>query len=143
MRNHARRRKVESTMNGLTHALAAGIVLGLTPASPLAAPAANPPPLTFATHFVADSPAGAGGYDGILKVQIGSDGIVSGIYRPNGVGPFVQVSGGLDGDRIWLDFGSGGRERITGRYRDGAIVGGTYRHGRLWDFSAKPLPPHD
>jgi hypothetical protein len=129
-------------MNRFTRKLAAGMALWLVPSASLAAPAANTAPLLFATHFVADSPAGAGGYDGTLKLLIEKDGIVNGTYRPNGSGPFVPVAGGLDGDRIWLDFGNGW-ERITGRFRDGAIVGGTFRRGRLWDFSAKPLAPQN
>ncbi len=99
--------------------------------------------LTFATHFVPESPAGAGGYDGTLKLRIDPSGIIDGIYRPNGSGPFVQVSGGLSGDRIWLDLGNGRGGRITGRYRNGWIVGGTFVHGRPWDFSATPVTTHD
>jgi hypothetical protein len=142
-RNRERAAAVVRDMNRLLRTLAAGLVFALAPSASPAAPVTGPATLSLVTHFVPESPAGAGGYDGTLKLQIDRAGIISGTFRPNGNGPFVQVSGGLDGDRIWLDFGSGlrERERISGHYRDGSIYGSTFRGGRLWDFTAKPAAP--
>jgi hypothetical protein len=116
--------------------LAAFLLTAMMSAAAFAAPSLKT--LSFATHFVPDTPAGAVGYDGTLNLRIDAEGIVEGTYRPNGSGPFVPVVGGLEHNQIWLDFGDRGW-RIYGVLRKGSIVAGTFRDGKLWDFTAIPL----
>lgn len=65
----------------------------------------------------------AGEYPGILALTIYPDGIVQGTYRAETGGRVQAVTGGLsDGNRIWLDIGSGaGPLHLSGTFRDGAL----------------------
>ena len=93
-------------------------------------------PTTFDTSFTPRYEVG--GYPGILKISIAPDGVVSGYYRNQDVGSFVPVTGGLDGDRIHLDFDFRGRAHIVGTYDGRIIAGGTLVDGRIYNFVASP-----
>ncbi len=94
--------------------------------------------LTFDTSFVtADHPT-PGAYVGILKIRIDRDGTVSGIYRSADRGSFVDVTGGLEGDRIHLDIGDVRSIHIVGTYDKDEIDGGTWLEGRPYAFTATP-----
>jgi len=90
----------------------------------------------FDTSLVAlDRPAG-GAYEGTLNLSISPDGIVYGWFRDDR-SELRTVTGGLDGDQIWLDIGSRNPLHISGTYRDGIIVG--YAHlDQTYEFDAKP-----
>jgi hypothetical protein len=106
--------------------LAATAALTLGALAPAAA-ATNLPDLpAHITFSTAITPAyfGGGEYAGTLNLTIAKDGSLSGIYRPEDTGMFRTVTGGLDGDRVWLDLGYDG-PHITGTLRDGKIVGTT------------------
>ena len=64
----------------------------------------------------------AGEYDGQMRLVIDANGIVSGTYVPSDGGP-RPVTGGVTGDKIWLDFGAGNQWHVTGTIRNGHIVG--------------------
>jgi hypothetical protein len=81
---------------------------------------------------------GSGYYGGTLKLTITPDGIVSGFFRPDDGMVFHTVTGGLNGDRIWLDIGYNGDLHITGTLNGDRIVGGTYIGDHLFDFKAAP-----
>jgi hypothetical protein len=77
----------------------------------------------------------AGEYDGTLRLTINANGIVSGTYIPSAGGPRV-VTGGVNGDNIWLDFGFSGRMHVTGTIRNGHIVGYASRGMQQYKFVA-------
>jgi hypothetical protein len=82
-------------------------------------------------------PLGAGYYEGTLQLTVSKDGIVQGYYRPNGEN-FHPVTGGLNGDKIWLDISYQGGLHVDGVLKGGRIVGSTFIGTRLWDFNAAP-----
>ncbi|MGH7728425.1 MAG: hypothetical protein ACREM2_06520 [Vulcanimicrobiaceae bacterium] len=88
-----------------------------------------------------------GSYDGTLRLTIGADGIVNGFYRPDDGFGLREVTGGLDGDHIWIDFGSGGvvpRARdviVEGTYNGTTISGMTFAGGKSYLVSAEPTTP--
>jgi hypothetical protein len=91
--------------------------------------------LTFTTTLVSvDHPAGA--IDGTLRLTIGAGGTILGYYRGVDSGTFRQVSGGLDGDRIYLNIS--GLPPMTGIYENGTIVGYTLLHNDTNRFTALP-----
>ena len=60
--------------------------------------------------------------DGILALTIYPGGIVQGTYSLADQGGFRGVSGGLKGDRIWLDIGGGMHAmQVSGTFRDGVL----------------------
>lgn len=77
---------------------------------------------------------GAGEYDGQLRLTINADGIVSGTYLPSD-GGIKHVTGGVNGDDIWLDIGFHGWH-ITGTIVNGHIVGYTSRGLEQFKFVA-------
>jgi hypothetical protein len=122
-------------------------VAAITLAAVLPASAAtNLPPLpAHITYSTALVPAyyGSGEYAGTLNLDIGKDGALNGYYRFADSGTFQAVTGGLDGDRIWLDLGSAGLH-VTGTLTDGKIVGYTnfMGHQQPYRFTATPEAPH-
>jgi hypothetical protein len=82
-------------------------------------------------------PSETGGeYDGTLQLHVSRDGIVSGFYRPSD-GSFVPVEGGLDGEKLWLDFGWRGRVHITGTFDGRSLDGGAFFDRQPWTFTGK------
>ena len=75
-------------------------------------------PRTFDTAFVPQT--SAGDLPGVLRIAISHDGIVSGYYRPID-GDFTDVTGGVVGERIWLDLGRDGARHLVGTY-DGTTI---------------------
>jgi len=66
----------------------------------------------------------AGVFPGKLDLKVSSDGIVSGWYQPDYEGSTVSVTGGKQGDQLWLDIGQSGAVRIVATVqKDGSIVG--------------------
>lgn len=82
---------------------------------------------------------GVGEYDGALQLTIGRDGIVNGYYRPND-GRFVAVTGGLQGDRLWLQIGAFAAEPLefTGTLKGGTIEADAFVDDRSLRLEATP-----
>jgi len=74
------------------------------------------------TRMVEQAP-GVGEYDGALQLRVSPDGIVSGYYRPDANPRFIPVSGGIAGDRFWIELGNfGGHSlRFSGTFKNGTI----------------------
>jgi hypothetical protein len=62
----------------------------------------------------------AGEFDGTLLLTIYPSGIVQGFYRPYD-GGYRSVTGGLNGENIWLDIGMMGHSRVIGTFKDGVL----------------------
>jgi hypothetical protein len=60
---------------------------------------------------------------GSMDLRFHADGIVDGYYHPAGLPSFVPITGGRDGDHIWLTIGNSGGWQLNGSFRDGKIVG--------------------
>jgi len=131
------------TMVRTIAAVAALILAGLAPAASLApaSAATNLPPLPArVTYETALEPVyfGTGDYAGTLNLNIGKDGVVSGFYRFEDVGTLRLVTGGLEGDHVWLDLGPDG-PHIIGTFTDGKITGyTTYEGHQPYRFTATP-----
>jgi hypothetical protein len=98
--------------------------------------------LAFSTSLQAMNgllPGGA--LEGQLRIRVSSGGIVQGIYRPvdGGIQP---VTGGITGNKIWLDLADNGGLHVTGTLKDGKIVGGALISERDYRFTATPEDPH-
>lgn len=80
-------------------------------------------------------------YSGTLDLRIDADGIVNGYYHPEDPASFVQVTGGRDGNRIWLDIGQKGEIHVSGTIVNGTITGqAVYSDDQsgLYAFKATP-----
>ncbi len=118
--------------------LTAAAALGLFTSGPaLAVGQAAPANVLFnyRTEFVPQY-HGAGAFVGELHLVIGKDGIVSGFYRPEDGVQIRTVTGGVTGDKIWLNLGAFG-SHIDGTLKNGTIVGYTYSD-QLYKFTAVP-----
>jgi ABC-type transport system substrate-binding protein len=130
-----------------TIAAAAALTLaGLAAASLVPASAGtNLPPLPArVTYETALEPVyfGTGDYAGTLNLNIAKDGVLSGFYRFDDVGTLREVTGGLEGDHVWLDLGPGG-PHIFGKFTDGKITGyTTYEGHQPYRFTATPEAAH-
>jgi hypothetical protein len=60
---------------------------------------------------------------GTMDLTFHSDGIVRGYYHPAGLPSFVPITGGRQGDHIWLTIGRQGAWQLDGRFHDGKITG--------------------
>jgi hypothetical protein len=119
--------------------LAAVAVFMLATLVPAAAIVGTPgsKPVTYSTALTPDW-RGVGAFEGRLTLTISPDGIVSGFYRPADGTRLSDVTGGLDGNRIWLDLGQGGLSHIDGTYDGRTINGGIYVSGQDYTFTATP-----
>jgi hypothetical protein len=131
-----------------TLAAAAALTLGsfaLASGGAPASAATNLPPLPArVTYSTALEPVyfGSGEYAGTLNLNIGKDGVLSGYFRYDDVGTLRQVTGGLEGDHVWLDLGPDG-PHIIGTFTDGKIVGyTTYEGHQPYRFTATPEAQH-
>lgn len=105
-------------------ALAAiGLLVTGLPVAPLTAPAATGPVTNYDLTTRETATMRPGEYDGRLRLQITSDGIVSGTFMTT-EGELSDVVGGLNGDKIWLQF-----ER--GTIPSHRIFSGTFAGGKL------------
>jgi len=83
----------------------------------------------------------AGVYTGTMRLTLDPNGVVTGFYTSDDTGRPLVVTGGFDGNNLWLDIGS--QYRISGTYRNGRIDGTTqlfpYGHATEYlTFSATP-----
>jgi hypothetical protein len=102
-------------------ALAMGLALfGGSAAS--AATVLSHTPVHLELKSVMTSYLAIGELDGTLSLIIEPSGIVKGIYRP-ATGTLEIVTGGTDGEHIWLDIGSSDNIRVSGTLKDGTITG--------------------
>lgn len=62
-------------------------------------------------------------WSGKLQLTITPDGIINGYYRPDDNQAFIPVTGGRDGQNVWLEIGQMGRLHVTGTLQRGRIVG--------------------
>jgi hypothetical protein len=91
----------------------------------------------FETTLVALDRSTAGAYEGTLNLTISPDGIVQGWFRDDERSGLRTVTGGVDGDQIWLDIGATRELHISGSYRNGVIVGYTFLN-QNYRFEAVP-----
>lgn len=85
----------------------------------------------------------AGEFDGILALTIYPGGIVQGTYSLADQGGFRGVSGGLKGDRIWLDIGGGMHAmQVSGTFRDGVLDTIVIRPGANLEHFVSAGPAH-
>ena len=101
--------------------LAAGaVVLATAPNAALAA--GGDRSYNLNTRIVEQAPS-VGEYDGSLRLHVSADGIVSGFYRPDADARFIPVTGGLSGNRLWLEIGIFARRpvRFSGTFAGGHI----------------------
>jgi len=127
-----------------TRALATLSVLVLTAAfAPLAALPASGPAMTYDLSTRQTDPMRGGEYDGRLRLQISSDGIVSGTFL-NTEGQSSDVVGGLKGTQIWLQIGPAGmvdHRYFTGTFVNGKLTGYAQARGLdTWTLEGKPNP---
>ena len=74
---------------------------------------------------------------GSLHVRISKDGIISGFYRPDYTMDFTPVTGGVDGDHVWLLIGATSPTRVDGTYANGTIAGTAYTPDHaIYQFAA-------
>ena len=64
-------------------------------------------------------------FTGTLDLNIDSSGIVNGYYHPSdSEATFITVTGGRQGDSIWMDIGRKASLRVSGKFdKSGAILG--------------------
>jgi hypothetical protein len=73
---------------------------------------------------IVEQPPSVGEYDGSLQIRISPAGIVSGYYRADDSARFISVSGGVTGDRFWIDIGAFSARPL---HFSGTLLGGTDR----------------
>jgi hypothetical protein len=78
-------------------------------------------------------------WTGTLQLTINPSGIIQGYYRPADNAAFIPVTGGQNGDQVWLDIGSSGRLHVNGVLKNGVITGGAIdeRTKEAYNFSAR------
>jgi hypothetical protein len=84
---------------------------------------------------------GAGQYDGTLRIKVGADGVISGYFQSD-AGRFESLTGGITGDKIWLDFGLNGPVHVTGTVANGKITGYSWLEHQDFTFTASPVAPN-
>lgn len=62
-------------------------------------------------------------YSGVLDLSISDGGIVSGYYHPSYNIAYIPVTGGRDGNRIWLNIGFQDRISVLGTIEGNRITG--------------------
>lgn len=77
---------------------------------------------------------------GTMDITYHPDGIIRGYYHPAGLPSFVPITGGRDGDRIWLTIGTSGRWTLNGHFHDGRITGSASRSGATTPYSFVATP---
>jgi hypothetical protein len=90
------------------------------------------------TRIIEQRPA-VGEYDGTMQLNISSDGIVQGFYRPDN-GRFVAVTGGVTETTFWLDIGSMSSNPLhfTGTFKDGHIDADAFSGDRNLQLVSQP-----
>lgn len=93
---------------------------------------------TYKTTF-SRIPGPSAPWTGSLQLTIHSDGIIQGYYRPDGDQGFIPVTGGRDGDNVWLEIGRDGGFHVDGTLHNGVITGAAMDEatGTQYDFTAR------
>jgi hypothetical protein len=106
-------------------ALVAAIGLAGMPAISPAATAYTGNQTTHANFSTSISPLFGFGapWTGTLQLTFNPDGIVNGYYRPDDNMNYIPVTGGRNGQDIWLDIGERGQLHITGTLQNDKIIG--------------------
>jgi hypothetical protein len=97
---------------------------------------AAPIPTTHYSVTMTQRDAGAGAERGTLDLRIPSTGIVTGTYRDFDGAPH-QVSGGRNGDLIWLDYRN---VRVTATVGPSGLMGRAYRGGDSDEYVFRAIP---
>ncbi len=122
-------------------AFVAAMALAGLPAIAPAATAYQSSETVHANYSASISPSFGFGYPwtGTLQLAIHPDGIINGYYRPADNAAFIPVTGGRDGQNVWIDIGDRGRLHVSGTFQNGAIVGTAFdqRSMRQYKFNAQ------
>ena len=124
-------------------AIATPAVLALTAAfAPLTALSAAGTTVSYDLNVRTYDELSAGEYDGRMRLRISPDGIVQGSFM-NTQGQVSDVTGGLDGTKIWLQIGNSsriGHNSYSVTLVDGQIkaVAPTTGLHHQWVLEAKP-----
>ena len=102
-------------------------------------PVEAPGSYTFHTQLVDDRFYSAGAYEGVLNIKLSSDGTLNGTYRPIDSGMPQIVTGGVEGDNVWLDVGFN-RFHVTGTFVEGRIVGYTHLTASADQYRFEAIP---
>jgi len=122
----------------LSLAIAAAVLL-----APTAVPAATTVrTVNYHTSYRLTEPTtSAGAYVGRMTLRFYADGTVNGTYRDESAGGLRQVSGGMNGSKLWLSFGSRGNHQFTGTIDKGGVITGSltnWRGPNVYTFKAVP-----
>jgi len=92
-------------------------------------------------YHLSEPTTSAGEYVGRMTLHFYTDGTVNGTYRDEFAGGIRSVSGGLNGSKLWLSFGSNGNHQFTGTIGRGGIITGSltnWRGPNVYTFRAVP-----
>ena len=93
------------------------------------------------SYRLSEPTTSAGEYVGRMTLHFYADGTVNGTYRDEFAGGIRSVSGGLNGTKLWLSFGSRGNHQFTGTIGRGGIITGSltnWRGPNVYTFKAVP-----
>ena len=111
MRNHL---KIAASALGLIGALS------LPVQAPAATSTTSTEPVRFAMQTSYYDTRTPGAFLGRMTLNVYPSGIVNGYYFPDN-GQVRNVTGGLDGDKIWLNIGGVDSLRLNGTLKDGVL----------------------
>jgi hypothetical protein len=94
--------------------------LALPVRAPAATSSATSEPARFAMQTSYYDTRTPGAFLGRMTLNVYPSGIVNGYYFPDG-GLVRNVTGGLDGDKIWLNIGGVDSLRLNGTLKDGVL----------------------
>jgi hypothetical protein len=101
--------------------------------------------ITYHTAYTQTNPLPSGGeVTGRMRLTFSPGGIVSGTYREEYGARISTVTGGVNGNKIWLSFGIRGRHQFSGVIAADGTISGTLSnwHGpRQYRFTAVPSTP--
>jgi len=118
--------------------LAAALISVPAVAPAATAQASNPVKITYQTQMQ-DLRGPSAPWSGSLELTIYPDGIIQGYYHPaDSFTAFIPVTGGRNGNHVWLDIGRNGRLHVDGTIANGEIVGSAFDQSTLeaYRFSA-------
>ena len=76
---------------------------------------------------------------GTIDITYHPSGDVTGFYHPAGLPSRIPITGGRQGDEIWLTIGFEGDWQLTGNFRNGTITGSA-NNGSVHPYSFKATP---
>jgi hypothetical protein len=121
---------LKGTMKSAISAVSAALVAVLLGAPCAAGAAAAERSYQLQTRIVEKTP-GVGEFDGSLQLRVSPAGIVSGYYRPDDNPRFVPVTGGISGDRFWIEIGTFAAHPLQ--------FSGTFSGGKIDAASNQPI----